>query len=149
MRGLDKMVGRWEGKGWFMQRDGSRMNFTGSEIVQSKLQGRALLVEGLFHAEAKPDEVVHQTLAVVTYDPNQKTHLMRANLFNMPYGEHKLTVTLEGFTWSLGGPNAPPIIYTAALKGDEWVEVGEISMEGRPKMQFFEMRLKRVPTTAK
>ena len=45
-----------------------------------------------------------------------------------------------------GGPNAK-IVYTAAVKGDTWHEVGDLVAEGRAPLRVFEMTLKRVGDT--
>src|SRR5687768_4475308 len=71
MAKLDYMAGTWNGEGW-MDFGGRRATFRGSEIVQEKLGGLALLVEGSFFARppgAERDIPVHTTLAVISWDP--------------------------------------------------------------------------------
>src|SRR5688500_1067507 len=74
---LNFLVGTWEGEGW-SQRGPQRETYKGSETVRSKLQGKALLVEGLF-IEPISKKTVHETLAVITFD--EKTSKYRFNTF--------------------------------------------------------------------
>jgi hypothetical protein len=47
MRKLDLSMEKWEGSGW-IQQSVEKQAFTGTENVQRKLVGRAILVEGKF-----------------------------------------------------------------------------------------------------
>jgi hypothetical protein len=76
MKKLDYMVGVWKGSGW---RDGpeGRQNVIGTETVQSKLNGLALLIEGKFGAKIpgqNEELVVHETLAVLAFDEQAKKY---------------------------------------------------------------------------
>ncbi|HUS19820.1 MAG TPA: hypothetical protein VMZ25_09235, partial [Terriglobales bacterium] len=62
---LDFIVGEWSGEGWMDLPGGVRETFTSWEKIQSKLDGVALLVEGL-HKSKATGKVVHQTLAVIS-----------------------------------------------------------------------------------
>jgi len=74
MKKLDYMIGKWQGEGW-MERDGQRHTFAGTENVQSKLSGIVMLVEGLFKGKATGSAevvTVHETLGVLSYDEKAK-----------------------------------------------------------------------------
>ena len=65
MKKLDKMIGQWKGSGW-IQQGPKRETFTGTENVQRKIDGLALLIEGQFtNPEGK---VIHETLAAMSFD---------------------------------------------------------------------------------
>lgn len=144
MKKLDYLVGTWEGKGWFMDREGKKHTFTGKETVQSKLHGRTLLVEGLFHADedGKKGEVMHETLAILSSDSKGEKFSTRAHLFNGPTGDHALDLTPDGWSWNLKPPGGPTIKYTATFKDGVWTEFGEVEVGGR-RHRFFEMVLKK------
>lgn len=137
------LVGKWQGKGWVMEPSGAKAEYTGTETVQMKLSGKALLVEGEFKdGEGK---VRHQTLAVITYDTKSSKYLFRAYLFNQPEAVYDLVATDDGFTWEIK-PNATTTVrfnMTGKAK-KEWNETGEVFIEGRPPMKFMEMNLKKV-----
>lgn len=141
MKKLDFIVGKWEGEGWLMAGAGKREVFKGTENVQAKLHGKALLVDGHF-LDPKDNRTVHETLAIITYDEKAKKCLFKTYLFNRPGGEFELTVIDKGFSWELHPPNGPKVLYTMKLneKG-EWIESGEVMIEGREPLKFLEMRL--------
>lgn len=47
----------------------ARQEFTSKETVQAKLGGVAMLIEGLHHARDDPGRLVHNALAVVSWEP--------------------------------------------------------------------------------
>ncbi len=54
MQRLAFMAGKWQGEGW-MESGGERHAFRGGEVVQEKLGGLALLIEGTFYDLDNPD----------------------------------------------------------------------------------------------
>ena len=141
MKKLDYMVGEWKGTGW-MERPGVKETFVGTETVQSKLGGLALLVEGKF--KDKDGKVVHETLAVISYDEKTKGYNFRTYLANGTTGEHELKLIEGGWQWGFQFPQGN-VRYTFKLsdKG-EWFEIGEFSQDGKTWRKFFEMTLQRV-----
>jgi hypothetical protein len=145
MKKLDFMIGRWKGEGW-IDRDGQRRTFAGTETVQGKLGGIALLVEGLFKGKvAGQDEevTVHETLAVISYDEKANTYRFRTYLASGQSGDHELQLDENGWRWGMKYPQAE-LRYTFKLTGKgEWFEIGEFSPDGQSWRQFFEMTLRR------
>ncbi len=142
MKKLSFLAGKWEGDGW-MQQGPQKQNFKGAEHVQIKLQGKALLVEGLF---MNPDskKTIHETLAVITFDEKSGKYKFNTYLFNRPNGEFDLQAQENGFTWQMKPGNDMVIDYTMKLEAGVWHEVGEITMPSRPKFKFLEMKLKKL-----
>ena len=145
MKKLDYMIGQWRGEGW-MERNGQRHTFSGTETVQSKLGGIALLIEGLFNSKPAGSEEmvpVHETLAVLSYDEKAKVYRFRTYLATGMSGDCELQVITGGWPWGMHTPQGH-IRYTFRLneKG-EWLEVGEFSQDGQTWRQFFEMTLRR------
>lgn len=141
MKKLDFLVGSWKGTGSMMEGPGKNQAYTGSESVQRKLQGKALLVEGLFTG-TDSKAVVHETLAVITYDAAAKKYRFQTHLFNQPSAEHELHVVDNGFWWELKPSPGVTVKFTMKLtdKG-EWNEIGEVTVPGRSPMKILEMTL--------
>lgn len=145
MKKLDNGVGKWEGSGWMLHGK-EKSFFTGTEHVQKKLDGLNLLVEGRFTAKGAPDQVVHQTLAVISFDNAEKAYKFRTYLLNGASGNHNIKLIDGGWEWGFDlKDNAGKIRYTIKLNADTWHETGEFSKDGgKTWMQTFEMTLKKV-----
>ncbi len=140
---LAPMVGEWRGEGWMDQGQG-RQSFRGVERVERKLDGLALLVEGLYTARmpgAAEEVPIHTTLGVISYDARGDRYTFDTWLASGAAGEHRLELVEGGWRWFLETP-AGQVRYTATFPAGEWVEIGEIERGGQWH-QFFEMRLKR------
>ncbi len=143
MKKLDLMVGKWEGSGW-MQRGPKREEFRGGETVQKKLDGLALLVEGRFTDSENPQQVTHQTLAVLAFDTKEKGYKFKTYLLNGSGGNFDLKLVEGGWQWGFEYPGMA-MRYTAKYTADTWFEIGEFSRDGgKTWVKNFEMTLKRV-----
>lgn len=141
MKKVERMVGQWSGSGW-IQRGKEKENFTGTETVQRKLDGLALLVEGNF--KDKNSVVVHETLAVLSPNLKTKNYDFRTYLASGISGEHELKAVGNNWRWGFEIPTGV-IRYDIKIENDVWFETGEISMDGgKTWMKFFEMSLKKV-----
>jgi hypothetical protein len=141
MKKLDAMVGKWQGSGW-MQQGKERETFTGGENVQRKIDGLALLVEGKF--ANKENVVIHETLAVLSYNSTSKDYDFNTFLFDGRKGQYTLKAAGENWQWGFSFPGGT-IRYTINLTADTWHEIGEMSMDdGKTWRQIFEMTLKKV-----
>ena len=141
MKKLDYMVGQWKGTGW-MERQGGRENFTGTETVQAKLGGLGLLIEGNF--KNKEGVAVHETLAVLSYDEKVKNYNFRTYLANGAVGDHVLNLMEGGWQWGIQYPQGQVrFTFKLTAKGD-WLEIGEFSPDGKNWRQFLELNLQKV-----
>ena len=141
MKKLEKMAGHWKGTGW-MQQGPKRETFAGTETVQSKLDGLATLVEGNFaNSEGK---VIHQTLAVLSYDETQKNYRFATYLANGMTGVQEYKIVGDHFEWGFQIPNVGAVRYTVKINDTTWFEIGEFSRDGKTWMQNFEMKLTKV-----
>ena len=137
---LESMVGQWKGSGW-IQQGAKRETFTGTETVQRKLDGLALLIEGKFgNPEGK---VIHETLAVLDFNAKASKYRFRTYLASGMSGEQDLKIVGDGFEWGFQTP-AGTIRYTIKTANDVWLEIGEFSKDGKAWIKFFEMKLDRV-----
>lgn len=140
MKKLDYMAGTWRGEGW-IDFGGGKMTFTGSETIQRKLDGVALLVEGAFVDSAgKPS---HTTLAVMSYDPAAKKYKFSTWLATGTSGVHELLLNDNGWQWEIATPYGTMRYVMTLTEAGEWLETGARSTDGKEWKQFFEMRLKK------
>jgi hypothetical protein len=141
MKNLDRLIGQWKGAGW-IQQGATRETFEGTETVQRKIGGLALLVEGNF--KNKEGVVTHDTLAVISPNTKTKNYDFQTYLANGMTGVQELKAVEGGWQWGFqfqGGA----IRYTIKIENDVWGEIGEISRDdGKTWMKFFEMSLKKV-----
>jgi hypothetical protein len=140
------MVGLWAGEGW-MDMGSGRRTFRGSETVEKKLNGVALLVEGDFTGKlgsTDQEGPVHTTLGVVYFDARTAKYRFASWLATGQAGERDLTLTADGWRWELQTPQMR-IRYTATFTADRWLEVGERSSDGATWQKFMEMTLQRKP----
>lgn len=137
---LESMVGKWQGSGWIIH-EGKRETFTGTETVQRKLDGLAILVEGRFtNPEGK---VIHETLAVLDFNTKDSKYRFRTYLATGMSGEHDFKLISDGFEWGFQIPMGT-IRYTIKTANNTWLEIGEFSKDGKTWVKFFEMKLEKV-----
>jgi hypothetical protein len=146
MKRLAYMPGVWEGEGW-IQRGPQRLTFRGREVVQTKLNGLALLVEGNFSGRppgSDRDVPVHTTLGVISYDAQTRAYRLLSWLATGTSGSATLVVEDRGWRWDISSPQGL-IRYSMSLTDSgEWLEVGDFIREGAAPIRFFEMRLKKI-----
>ncbi|HEX6088008.1 MAG TPA: DUF1579 family protein [Thermoanaerobaculia bacterium] len=140
MRKLDWWVGEWSGPASIRMGPGEPQQVMQSEKVQSKLGGRALLVEGIGKSG---DEVVHQALGVVSYNERTKKYEFDAWTARDGHTDAWFEVGENGSaTWGFDTPQGAKIRYTIdRTEKGEWHEVGEFSRDGKQWMKFFDMTL--------
>ena len=142
MQKLDSMIGRWSGEGW-IQQGARRAEFTGTENVQRKIDGLALLVEGRFTDKKDSSKVIHETLAVLNYNPKSAIYDFHTFLVSGGRGMYPLRVNGAAYEWEIEFPGGK-IIYVITIKDGVWHETGKMSRDdGKTWFQFFEMSLKK------
>lgn len=143
---LEFLVGEWEGQGW-MEIGGRKFDFTSSEKVRPALSGNALLVEGMHKSlktERAEPRVVHDALAVVSYDEKAKEFRFDTFVAGRGNGNHKGRMEGDAFIWMMDSPQRKSRYTIRLNEKKEWHEVGESSTDGVTWKKFFEMTLKRV-----
>jgi hypothetical protein len=148
MKQLDFLVGQWKGEGWTEFAPGQRRPFKGTEVVQRKLDGLLLTIEGLHRGQIGgrgKEVVVHNAFALLSYDAKAKRYRFQAFTSRGNYEEAEARVTKEKLVWGMKVPQLGDVRYTIKLddKG-RWFEIGEMSQDGKKWQQFFEMTLQRV-----
>lgn len=142
---LDFMVGRWRGQAW-QQRGNERVQTEMLEVVEKKLGGAVLLVEGrgTVAVPGAEERVVHHALGVISYDPQSRTYTLRSYLATGQSGDFTVSLVDGGVSWTREVPGGR-IRNTARYTRDEWHEVGEFSRDGTSWMQVMELKLRREP----
>lgn len=144
MKKLDRLVGQWKGSGW-IQQGRERESFSGTETVQRKIDGLELLVEGRFTAKMPGGEekVIHETLAVLSYNLQTKIYDFDTFLASGRSGKHELKIIEDGWEWGFKIPQGV-VRYKIKIADNTWTEIGEIMLNGKDWTKFFEMNLKKV-----
>jgi len=141
MNKLSHWVGSWKGEGWQMTESRERIEFTVEETVESKIDGMALMVEGV--GLGKNGKEGHHAIGMIYY-----------NLDNERYEFHSIikegmttlaTAKIDdtgNFVWGFEVPGGQ-IQYTITIDGDIWIEKGAFSMDGKQWWPIMEMTLNR------
>lgn len=144
MQALAFLQGTWEGEGWIMGKE-ERILLASTELVQSKLDGNALLVEGIHREKLSSGEegaVLFEALALVTYDGEAEKYLWRSATSEGRGGNFEAKIAdEETLHWGREGS------FRYIIKIDEegrWHEIGENTRDGgKTWQQFFEMTLEK------
>lgn len=141
---LDFWVGTWKGTAKAFFGEQSRES-TLTETVQSKVGGTALLVEGLGKMTAEGQErVVHNAMAVVSWDEKSKTYRFKHYTMQGRSGESELKTVEGGFVWELREEGSPVVIrFTIKIDGKTWHEVGEMTRDGKSWQKVIEFSLEK------
>ena len=148
MKRLDFLLGDWKGEGWIEMGPSGRSTFKQTETVQSKLNGTVVLIEGVGKgklASTGQEGIIHNALAVISYDSRAKKFQFRAYRADGNLVDAEMTTDANTLVWGFREPQRNvEIKYTIKLNdAGQWFEIGEFSMEGKTWRKFFEMTLQR------
>ncbi len=140
MAKIGQMAGRWKGGGWVFTQAGRR-EFESTELMEWRLDGYALVVEGR-HTDAKTGELTHHAIATIAWDEKAGEYRFLSALNTGMTGAYPAKLDGKKFIWSI----PPATRFTISLDDpDKWLEVGEYSRDGGATWtRFFEMKLDRV-----
>ena len=93
---LDFMAGKWEGSGWMIGQDRQRHEFEQTEDIRFKLDDTILLIEGKGISNGN---VIHNALAIVSFDKEEDQYKFRSYLANGRKGEFKAELIDGKFYW--------------------------------------------------
>lgn len=147
MARLDFMVGRWEGTSTMRMGSGPPEGGVGSEVVEWRLGGLALLVEGEFFAPDAPEgsPPIHQALGIITYDPASGAYRFDAHTAEGRSVTAEAVLDGDVFEWRIPETPRGKIRYRLTLdEQGRWYEVGEGSRDGEIWYPFFEMTLTKI-----
>lgn len=141
------LAGDWRGSGWYISQ-GKKLKFDQTENIQLKLDGTAMLIEGLGVIQGSEDynpRNVHASLAVLVWNVDDEKYHMHA--FRNDGGYADAIAEFPGknkMTWGFKYPGTGEIRYTITIDEDgNWVETGEMSSDGKQWNTQLEMTLKK------
>jgi hypothetical protein len=149
LKKLEFLVGTWEGEAWSIMPNQPKETLTQSEVVSWDLDGSILVIKGLgkkMDPETREEAVVHQALAILSYDPQQKSYRFNTYVADGRSSSADAFIKDTGeFVWITEAGNGYKIRYTIKLNdAGQWTEVGEWSRDEENWRQFFGMTLDRV-----
>jgi hypothetical protein len=143
MKKLAFLVGTWAGTASVITGLRGPVKVNQTEEVQFKLDGLVLTVEGTGRNPAN-GEVMFRAFATIAYDDAGKAYRFRA-YNDGRYLDTELKVAEKGFEWGYqAGPAT--VRFTMHLNEQgEWAEKSEVTMNGNPPRQTFDMTVRRKP----
>jgi hypothetical protein len=146
MKQLAFLAGEWEGTGSLRRGPGEPAKATVTEVATFKLQGSVLMLEGRGIAKTAEgaEMVVHDALAIISFDRSKKRFVMRTYRAGGEMLEPEIGVADGKIVWQFDEPRAGRIRFTLTVGDDGlWREIGEASRDGKNWFGFFEMELKK------
>ncbi len=147
MKSLDFLVGQWDGEGFIMFGPDDRRTFRQTETVERKVDGTVLVIEGLGKGKiaGKGEEVtIHSAFAVISFDKEAKVYRWQAFKADGTSFDVQPQVSDRSIVWGFKDVRAGDIRFTIKLNDrGQWVEIGELSRDGKNWFKFFEMTLNR------
>jgi hypothetical protein len=143
MKKLHFLLGEWRGDGWAMveqKREGAKQ----TETVQSKVGGVALLVEGLGRSATDSNRIVHNAMAVISYDTQKKSYRVSTYQASGQTVEAEAVVGTNTLEWGFKTDRGTVRFTIKLTEKGEWNEVGDFSPDGKSWFKFMEMTLQKV-----
>jgi hypothetical protein len=143
MKKLQWLVGNWTGTGWIQMGPQGRKEFTQTEVVQAKLDGLVLIIEGVGKSPTD-GALVHSALAFVSYDEPTQKFRWRAFTVEGRQTDVEAKVDTDTLEWGFEISPGRRVRYTVKRnQNNHWFEVGEMTQDGQTWRKFFEMTLQR------
>jgi hypothetical protein len=142
MARLKFLVGSWKGDCIMQMGPGPAEEVAQIEVVEAKLDGLVLLVEGVGTSRST-SKVVHQALGLISYNEATGQYRVVAYRQGGQSVDAKAKFLDDGsFQWGFdaGGRS---VRYTISDRKGDWYETGEFSVDGKTWTRFLEMQLKR------
>ena len=149
MKKLGFMIGTWKGDSWIAMGPQRRTSAV-TENVQSRQNGRLLLIEGIGKRKAdRPEDqvVVHDALGIIFYDAAAKRYAFHAYREGAFIDSELKPIADRKFEWGFREPRSGGHIrFTIDLTvPNRWLETGEFTSDEKTFQKFFEMTLTRTP----
>lgn len=144
MQRLSWMDGEWVGTAEVYTGPGRTLTLRHTERIGPMLGGAIKVVEG--HSYTEAGETAFNAFAVISWDEEAGAYMMRSYAGGHA-SDFPLTADATGFRWSVQTESGP-IDYVTVHTPGEWVETGDMQIEGREPLRVITMRLKRVGDSA-
>jgi hypothetical protein len=146
MAKLKFLTGSWQGDGWMEFAPGQKQPFKSREEVELKLDGIALLIEGIHHVSVLAENrelKVHHALASISYDTARKDYSIRAIKATGETVDARGQFKDGAFIWGFQDPRMGHMRFTIRLLAGKWHEIGERSADGKAWTKYLEMNLSK------
>lgn len=143
MTPLARMDGVWRGPAWSMTPNG-RHDITQTERIGTFLGGSVRMIEGRgYNADGS---VGFNALGIVSFNPATNSYTISSWAMGRG-GVFPFRPTADGYEWEVPAGPGMTIHYSATITADTLREVGFLARGDAPRVQIFEMNLRRVGTT--
>ena len=139
------LAGQWEGTATTRGRDGESRALS-AETVRLAAGGTALMIQGKHYkllADGSRGEVVHDTAAMLTFDPASGRYRFATQLQTGQAGVFDGTVEGSTFTWRLPLPGGHARYDIMRNDKGQWNELGFYCRDGAECVPIFRMALDR------
>lgn len=140
---LSFLEGNWEGGGWVQTGPDERIEFRQTELVETRLDGGLLLVEGIGHDTGDAPRRVHHALAVAAYDPITDSVRWLAFVPGRPVVDVEPLIGDGHMQWGFEPAPGARVRFRIDVEERTWHQVGEFSRDGESWHEFIEMTLMR------
>ena len=146
MKDLAGLVGNWEGEGWLQYEGMERTSFSAREVVESRLGGLVLVLEGIATAARDESQVIfHHGFSILTFAAPSSRFMM---LTIRQDGSNTIAEVAQdaGFLeWSFEDPVLGTVKHTLRLtQSGQMFAVGDHSKDGGATWRrYYEMQLTR------
>lgn len=131
------LEGKWKGSGWMMGQDRVRSTFESEEIVQLKLSGTVLEIEGIGVSDGK---VVHHALGLINPTEEEGKFEFTSILQSGSKGTYPARMEDGKLVWQ----PVDQVRYIIQInEHGQWFEIGEYNA-GLAWYKFFEMTMDKV-----
>jgi hypothetical protein len=143
MKRLGFLVGEWSGEASVLRGPGQLTELSQTESAQFKLDGLALLIEGV--GRSKSDgKLVLQALGLISFDDEAATYTMRAfNDGRWLETEIKLADSGNSMSWGFTLGQFKTTTILRINENGEWTELGELVVSDRPPQKMMDLRVRR------
>jgi len=143
LQALSFMDGVWRGTAWTILPTGKH-TITQTERIGPFLDGSVKVLEGRGYEE--DGRVSFNAFGTVSYDVQSKKYTLHSYAQGNT-GDFEFKVKPDGYVWEIPAGPGTTIRYTAVVKGDHFLEVGDQMVAGKEPFRMFEMSLKRIGNT--
>lgn len=139
-------AGSWTGEATMKHGGGPSQTSMVEEIIQSKLDGTIVTMEGIGKSTSQDSsKVVHHAFGVLSYDKREQKYKLKSYLADGRSTDAWFEVKNENhYQWGFDVP-AGKIRYSITMSagGNTWYEVGEFTSDNTTWYKFFEMNLSK------
>lgn len=135
-------VGDWQGSGWSVTPSGERIEFSLAETVSEKAGGTVLVLEGhgIRTEGAAAGTTTHDGFVLIYRDALGRLR-WNGHEASAASVDTELSITEDGLRWSLPADHGAIVRFTIRLDAANWIEFGEVSVDGSTWHRFMEVTL--------